>query len=85
MLPNDYQDVFANPYRLLFPSNNYRDALPQLDLNAFPEISDFEIELYDRDHDLGPHLRFVSPSFGILTSFPWWYHMDTILTTTSAF
>lgn len=47
---------------------------PEL-LSTFPVVDDFSIELF-KTEKFGLNLRFVSPSLGELTSFPWWDHVD---------
>jgi len=57
--------------------------LRTLDLAAFPVIEDFTIQLRPPDRLAGRKLDFVSPSSGLLASFPWWDHVDRDLRTWS--
>jgi hypothetical protein len=47
------------------------------DLQKFPLITDFELAFkYGKSKWLGNHLNYYSKQFGILSSFPWWDHVD---------
>ena len=83
MNENQILEVFENDHILQLPSSNYQLELRKLDLDAFPIIDNFKMELIDTKSDMGFHLRFVSEHLGILTSFPWWDNVQDILTQTS--
>ena len=63
--------VFSNPVPLELASADYTAALAVLDVNTFPIIADFAIELRESE-ELGQHVYFVSPSRGELAGFPYW-------------
>ena len=63
--------VFSNPTPLELATAVYVDALQALDLNSFPTIADFTIELRESE-ELGQHVYFVSPARGELAGFPYW-------------
>jgi len=63
--------VFSNATPLELAVPDYVNALAAVDLNAFPTISDFTIELRESEN-LGHHVYFVSPSPGELAGFPYW-------------
>src|SRR5689334_14264607 len=63
--------VFSNATPLELAVPNYADALAAVDLNAFPTIADFAIELRESE-ETGQHVYFVSPSRGELAGFPYW-------------
>ena len=63
--------VFSNPKQLELATPVYTDALAAVDLNAFPTIADFTIELRESE-ETGQHVYFVSPSRGELAGFPYW-------------
>ncbi|MGM1048072.1 MAG: hypothetical protein ACQEXX_18285 [Bacillota bacterium] len=48
-----------------------------LDIDEFPLVTDFELILRQGKNDLlGKHLYYYSNELGILSSFPWWDHVD---------
>ena len=58
----------------------FRDAVVDgariaIDLDAFPTINDFAIELRDSE-DFGQHVHFVSPTRGELAGFPYWDNVE---------
>src|ERR1700737_4498786 len=63
--------VFSNPKPLELVVPDYIDALAAVDLNAFPTIADFTIELRESE-EFGQHVHFVSPTRGELAGFPYW-------------
>ena len=62
--------VFTNSAPLELASSDYR-ALRFLDLDAFPVVGDFSIELRESE-EFGKHIHYVSPTRGELASFPYW-------------
>jgi hypothetical protein len=67
--------VFSNASPLELATSNYIDALAAVDLNSFPTVPDFTIELRDSE-EFGQHLHFVSPSRGELAGFPYWDNVE---------
>jgi hypothetical protein len=63
--------VFSNATPLELATSAYIDALPAVDLTAFPTIADFTIELRE-SQEFGQHVHFVSPTRGELAGFPYW-------------
>jgi hypothetical protein len=63
--------VFSNSTPLELATSVYVEALVAVDLNAFPTIADFTIELRESE-EYGQHVYFVSPSRGELAGFPYW-------------
>ena len=66
------QDIFENEIPLQLTSPNYKRELSTLDLDHFPEIQDFQMRLSGSKSQTDPHLQFISPTLGVLASFPWW-------------
>lgn len=73
---------FSNPQPLTlpedttaFPGSYPRWKLHELDLMAFPEVDDFQIFVFKTEM-FGYQLSFNSPVHGILTTFPWWSHVE---------
>ena len=78
----DRRQYFSNSHPLIlpedptaFPNSLPRWKLSELNLKAFPEIEDFRIATF-KSKGYGYHLAFKSPAHGVLTSFPWWDHVD---------
>lgn len=67
-----YLEVFENEQPLHLNSAHYPGELSTLDLESFPEITDFQMELFPAKSPTDQYLRFISPSQGVLASFPWW-------------
>src|SRR5204863_10165975 len=67
----DRLKVFTNPEALELPSSEYIGALSAVDVDAFPIVKDFAIELRESE-DLGQHVYYVSPTRGELAGFPYW-------------
>ena len=67
--------VFTNPAPLELASSDYLRALRFLDLDAFPVVGDFTIELRDSE-EFGQHIHYISPTRGELTSFPYWDNIE---------
>ncbi|HEX9406978.1 MAG TPA: hypothetical protein VF975_06650 [Thermoanaerobaculia bacterium] len=63
--------VFSNNAQLEVSDPDYTISLQAIDLNDFPTIADFTIELRDSD-EFGQHVHFVSPTRGELAGFPYW-------------
>jgi len=63
--------VFNNAHPLQLASSVYIDALGAVDLDAFPMVKDFAIELRESEK-LGQHVYYVSPTRGELAGFPYW-------------
>ena len=63
--------VFANAVPLELAVSDYTSAFAAVDLDAFPTISDFAIELRESEES-GQHVYYVSPSRGELAGFPYW-------------
>lgn len=63
--------VFENAQPLELASADYWRALRDLELEEFPVVPDFAIELRPTE-DLGHHVHYVSASAGDLASFPYW-------------
>ena len=67
--------VFANPEPLELASSDYGESLDAIELNDFPIINDFAIELRDSE-EYGQHVYFVSPTRGELAGFPYWDNVE---------
>jgi hypothetical protein len=76
---NDTYVFFENDKPLKVTRANYYLEVKKINLENFPIIEDFKIELYDTQSSLGYQLRFTSDSLGIVTTFPWWDHVDQSL------
>jgi hypothetical protein len=63
--------LFSNAELLHLDASDYTTALRSVELNAFPIVRDFAIEMRDSE-EFGQHVHFVSPSLGELASFPYW-------------
>src|SRR5947209_10882016 len=63
---DDAMEVFNNA-----ATSDYTDALSALDLDSFPIVPDFAIELRESE-ETGQHIYYVSPSRGELAGFPYW-------------
>jgi hypothetical protein len=63
--------VFTNATPLELASPDYIHALTAIDLDSFPIVADFTIELRESE-ELGQHVYFVSPTRGELAGFPYW-------------
>lgn len=63
--------VFNNGAKLELDDSDYTTALQSIDLNDFPMIADFTIEMRESE-EFGQHVHFVSPSRGELAGFPYW-------------
>lgn len=71
--------VFENERILQLLSSDYRSELTKLNLETFPLIDDFEVEIFNTKSFMGFHLRFISKRHGILASFPWWDNVDDMM------
>jgi hypothetical protein len=67
--------VFHNPEPLELTSSEYAEALTAVDLDEFPLINDFTIDLRESE-EFGQHVYFVSPTRGELASFPYWDNVE---------
>ncbi|HUJ15200.1 MAG TPA: hypothetical protein VL284_15545 [Thermoanaerobaculia bacterium] len=67
--------VFSNPEPLELASSEYAESVAALELDEFPTIADFSIELRESE-EFGEHVHFVSPSRGELAGFPYWDNVD---------
>jgi hypothetical protein len=67
--------VFSNGARLELGDPDYTTSLQSVDLNDFPIIGDFTMELRESE-EYGQHLHFVSPTRGELASFPYWDNVE---------
>ena len=67
--------VFSNPTPLELTSSDYPGALTAVDLDEFPLINDFAIELRDSE-EFGQHVYYVSPTRGELAGFPYWDNVE---------
>jgi hypothetical protein len=76
---NDTYVFFENDKPLKVTRANYYLEVKKINLETFPIIEDFKIDLYDTQSSLGYQLRFTSDSLGIVTTFPWWDHVDQSL------
>jgi len=76
---------FKNNQVLQLSSSNYQLELPKLDLETFPLIDDFNLELYDTESDMDFHLWFISEQHGLLATFPYWDNVELMLTQTPYF
>ena len=65
-------DIFENEAPLQLASSTYKRELSTLDLDRFPEIHDFQMRLSGAKSLTDQHLQFISPTLGVLASFPWW-------------
>jgi hypothetical protein len=63
--------VFSNPNPLEIASSDYIDSLRAVDLDEFPVIKDFAIELRESE-EFGQHVYYISESRGELAGFPYW-------------
>src|SRR2546428_14020181 len=63
--------VFANESPLELATSDYTSTFPALDLDSFPTMPDFAIELRESE-ETGQHIYYVSPSRGELAGFPYW-------------
>ena len=80
MIPNnDTYVFFENDKPLKVTRANYYLEVKKINLEIFPIIEDFKIELHDTQSSLGYQLRFTSDSLGIMTTFPWWDHVNQSL------
>jgi hypothetical protein len=77
--------VFENERILRLLSSDYRSELTKLDLEAFPIIDDFKVEIFNTKTFMGFHLRFTSKNLGVLTGFPWWDNVDDMMTQAKGF
>src|SRR5437867_10154359 len=68
---DDAMKVFNNLDPLELATSDYTDALSALDLDSFPIVPDFAIELRESE-ETGQHIYYVSPSRGELAGFPYW-------------
>ena len=76
---NDQLDIHENLYPIQLSSPDYIAELPKLDLDSFPVIDDFHIQLFDAGEPMGMHIRFISDLQGILIGFSWWDHVDQVI------
>jgi hypothetical protein len=67
--------VFTNAEPLELPTSDYTNAFGAVDLQAFPLILDFAIDLRESE-EFGQHVYFVSPSRGELAGFPYWDNVE---------
>jgi hypothetical protein len=67
--------VFTNNTPLELASADYASALRSIELEAFPIIPDFAIELRESE-EFGQHIHYVSPSRGELAGFPYWDNVE---------
>ena len=67
--------VFANQRPLELASSDYAESLEAIELDEFPTIGDFAIELRESE-EFGQHLHFVSASRGELAGFPYWDNVE---------
>ncbi|HYS55446.1 MAG TPA: hypothetical protein VER58_16940 [Thermoanaerobaculia bacterium] len=67
--------VFANDTPLELATSDYTSALSALDLDSFPVVPDFTIELRDSE-EFGQHVYYVSPWRGELAGFPYWNNAE---------
>ena len=67
--------VFSNPQPLELSSSDYAEALTAVDLDDFPLIGDFAIELRESE-EFGQHVHYISPTRGELSSFPYWDNVE---------
>jgi hypothetical protein len=67
--------VFTNPAPLELASSDYVRSLRFLDLDAFPVVGDFTIELRDSE-EFGQHIHYISPTRGELAGFPYWDNVE---------
>ncbi|MHA2202756.1 MAG: hypothetical protein ACW991_03625, partial [Candidatus Hodarchaeales archaeon] len=77
--------VFENERILRLLSSDYRSELTKLDLEAFPIIDDFKVEIFNTKTFMGFHLRFTSKNLSVLTGFPWWDNVDDMMTRAKGF
>jgi hypothetical protein len=63
--------IFSNAKPLELATSDYIGALAAVDLEAFPVVADFTIEMRASE-ETGQHVYFVSPERGELAGFPYW-------------
>jgi hypothetical protein len=63
--------VFNNATPLELATSDYIQSLAAIDLDSFPIVADFTIELRESE-EFGQHVYFVSPTRGELSGFPYW-------------
>ena len=63
--------VFSNPAPLELATSDYSNAFAALELDSFPTIPDFAIELRESEES-GQHVYYVSAARGELAGFPYW-------------
>jgi hypothetical protein len=67
---------FRNPRPLRLAGEEVADALETIDLDAIPVVDDFLVVLRPVDDEHGSHVDFVSPSLGLLATFPAWDYAE---------